>query len=80
MTLENIMSRLAELFCDIFDDDLMQIDRSTTAENIDAWDSLVHINLIVAIEKEFQIKFALGEIQDLKNVGDLVDAITKKSI
>lgn len=79
MNKEDLMRRLQEIFRDIFDDMLMQINRKTNTENIEAWDSLVHINLIVAIEKEFQIKFALGELQDLKDVGDLADAITKKS-
>jgi acyl carrier protein len=79
MNKDKFMDRLQDIFRDVFDDESMQIDRATNADMVETWDSLVHINLIVAIEKEFQIKFALGELQDLKDVGDLVDAVIKKT-
>ena len=73
-----ILDRLQDIFREIFDDDTLVIDRETSAEHIDDWDSLNHINLIVAIEKEFQIKFKLGELQSLKDVGDTIDLILAK--
>jgi len=79
MKTESVMNKLQEIFRDIFDDETLNIDRNTSAENIEAWDSLAHINLIVAIENEFRIKFALGELQNMKNTGDLLDAIIEKS-
>ncbi|HEX2679231.1 MAG TPA: acyl carrier protein, partial [Polyangiales bacterium] len=54
------------------------IERSSNAETVEGWDSLAHINLISAIEREFKIKFALGELESLKNVGDMIDLMAKK--
>lgn len=69
---------LNEVFQQVFDDDTIQITRNTTADDIDAWDSLTHINLALAIEQKFKIRFALGEMQTLKNVGELIDLVEKK--
>lgn len=69
---------LSEVFQQVFDDDSIQISRATTADDIDAWDSLTHINLALAIEQRFKIRFALGEMQTLKNVGELIDLVEKK--
>ena len=52
--------------------------RETKAPEVDGWDSLTHINLVVAIERRYHIKFALGELQELKNVGDMADLIVSK--
>jgi acyl carrier protein len=69
---------LNEIFRQVFDDPGIVIKRETTADDIDEWDSLSHINLVIAVESKFNIKFALGELQTLKNVGDMVDLIEKK--
>lgn len=69
---------LNEVFRQVFDDDSIQITRTTTADDIDAWDSLTHINLALAVEQKFKIRFALGEMQTLKNVGELIDMVEKK--
>jgi len=69
---------LNEIFRQVFDDDTIVVNRSTTANDIEEWDSLTHINLAVAVEVRFKIKFALGELQTLKNVGDMVDLINRK--
>ncbi len=69
---------LNEVFRQVFDDDSIQITRKTTADDIDAWDSLTHINLALAVEQKFKIRFALGEMQTLKNVGELIDLVEKK--
>ena len=69
---------LNEIFRQVFDDDTIVVSRETTANDIEEWDSLTHINLVVAVEMRFKIKFALGELQTLKNVGDMLDLISKK--
>jgi len=69
---------LNEIFRQVFDDETIVVSRETTANDIEEWDSLTHINLAVAVEMKFKIKFALGELQSLKNVGDMLDLISKK--
>ncbi len=79
MTDIELMPRLTNVFRQVFDDDQLTLSRSMVAEDVEAWDSLTHINLIVAIEREFKLKFTTREISTLKNVGDLMDLITRKS-
>jgi acyl carrier protein len=73
-----ILEKLNPIFRQVFEDDDINLNRETTADDIDAWDSLSHMNLVMAIEMEFRIRFALGELQTLKNVGNLADLIDKK--
>ncbi len=70
---------LNAVFCEVFDDDAIRITRETTADDIEGWDSLSHMNLIVAVEMRFKLRFTGGEIQGLKNVGELIDLIAKKA-
>jgi acyl carrier protein len=70
--------KLQDVFRDVFDDEEIIIDADTTADDIDAWDSLTHVQLIVAVEKEFAIKFSTVEIMKMKNVGEFIDLINKK--
>lgn len=72
------MEILNQVFCMVFDDDDIQISPETTANDIDGWDSLSHINLIVAVEGKFGIRFQHGEILTFRNVGDLVRSIEAK--
>ena len=72
---EEIFAKLTEVFRDVFDDDSIIIADETTAADIDAWDSLMHITLIGVIEDEFKIKFPMKDIVSMKNVGALVDRI-----
>lgn len=78
MDKNEILIKTQDIFRDIFDEDDLTITSSTNAEDIDEWDSLNHINLVSAIEKEFKVKFALGELQELKDVGDMVGLIAEK--
>jgi acyl carrier protein len=71
--------RLGGIFRDIFEDPALEIRDSTTAADIDGWDSLTHINLIVQVEKEFKIKLTTAEVRGLKNVGDFVALIANKA-
>ena len=73
-----IKEELQEIFRDILDLDDLILENSTTADDIEEWDSLAHINLVVAIEREYKVKFALGELQDLKNIEDMIELINKK--
>ena len=78
MTRENIFEKLQEIFRDIFDDDALVISDSTNSSDIEEWDSLNHINLVVAIEKEIGIKFSFEELATFKDVGAMVDLIFQK--
>lgn len=74
----NILKELQPIFQDVFDDEDLVVTNESNAESIDDWDSLSHIRLVVAIEKQFGIKFAFGELQELKNVGEMIEVIEKK--
>jgi acyl carrier protein len=76
--MDELMPRLQTVFQDVFDDPKLAIAPGTTANDVSGWDSLTNINLIFAIEREFNVKFALGEIQELGNVGEMVSLIRKK--
>ncbi len=76
--MNDILAQLQPLFQDILDQPELVITRESSALNVEDWDSLSHINLVTAVERHFGIKFALGELQDLKNVGDMVDLISAK--
>jgi len=73
------LEMLEPVFRQVFDDEAIVLSRSTTADDIEEWDSLTHMNLVTAMELRFKIKFALGELQKLKNVGDMLDLIDKKA-
>ena len=78
MSREEIYNNLDEVFQDVFDDDTIHVNDNTTADDIEDWDSLEHIGLIVAIERKFNIKFNMSEITSLKNVGEMVDIIMER--
>ena len=75
MTREEVFKRLNAVFQDVFDDDSITVSDTTVAADIDGWDSFEHINLIVAIEKEFSFKIPMGKVVTMKNVGEMVDLI-----
>ncbi len=72
------LEMLEPIFREVFDDEAIQLKRETTADDIEEWDSLTHMNLVIALELRFKVKFALGELQKLKNVGEMLDLINKK--
>ena len=78
MTREEVFNGVQEIFRDIFDEDDMVIENATSSDEVEDWDSLNHINLVSAIEKEFKIKFALGELTTLKDVGSMIDLMVEK--
>ena len=79
MTEQAILEAVQEIFRDNFDDDTLEITRATCADDIEDWDSLEHITLISAVEREFRMKFKMGEISSMKNVGEMVDIIKSRA-
>ncbi len=77
MTDAEIYDRLNVLFRDIIGEDDIVLKPDTTAEDIDGWDSVTHVSLIVAIETEFHVKFRNDEMEELKNVGEMVQLIQR---
>ena len=78
MTREEIIGRLMPVMQDVFDDDDIVYADDLTADDVEEWDSLSHIRLMVAVEREFGIRFGSGEPEGFKRLGDLVDAIAAK--
>lgn len=79
MTHEEIMERLTEVFREVFDDETIYINDSTTADDIEEWDSIEHINLIEAVEKEFSMNFQMRDVSGMKNVGEMAEIITERA-
>jgi len=79
MIAEEIQRRMTEVFRDVLDNEAITLTRETTADDIEEWDSLAHISIIVAIENEFSIKFDLMDIKPLKNIGEFIDLIKRKT-
>jgi len=75
----SIQERMSEVFRDVLDNDAIILTRETTADDIEEWDSLSHITIIVAIEKEFNVKFNLSDIKPLRNIGEFEDLIVLKT-
>lgn len=75
MTREEVYERLNEVFREVFDDESIEVCDETTSDDIEDWDSLEHINLVDAVEQEFDIKFTMAQVVGMKNVGEMVDVI-----
>ena len=73
-----ILVQLNKIFIDAIDNEEIQLTNNSTAKDVDGWDSLTHIQLVVAIEKHFKIRFTSKEIQSWKNVGELINNIITK--
>lgn len=75
---EKIYEVLNEIFRDVFDDEDIVVDAETNSDTIEDWDSLEHINLVVAIEKAFDLKFSMDEVTGMKDVGEMVEIIKER--
>ena len=74
-----VYSKLTAVFREVFDEDELNLTPQTTADDVDGWDSLAHIRLVLAVSKAFGVKFSASEIGNLKNVGEFADLIEKKA-
>ncbi len=77
--MDDLMARLNEIFRDVFEDDELEVTRETTAQNFEGWDSLMHVTLIVNVEKSFGIRFGSAEVASLQNVGQLADLVASRT-
>jgi acyl carrier protein len=73
-----IYARMGDVFQDVFDDDSIRVSPELSAKDVDGWDSLTHIRLILTVQKAFNVKFSTSEIGKLENVGDLVELIKSR--
>jgi acyl carrier protein len=78
MEKQDVISQITPIFRDVLDNESIQLTETTTAMDIEEWDSLNHIQLIVAIEKHFKVKFTSAEISSFKNVGEMCNAVLRK--
>ena len=76
--MDSVLEELRPILQDIFDEPDLVITRESSASNVRDWDSLAHVNLVTAVGKHFKVRFTLGELQAMKNVGDMVDLIHAK--
>ncbi len=76
--MDPILQQLQPIFQDVLDQPDLVLTPASNASTVEDWDSLAHVNIVTAVERHFKIRFALGELQELKNVGDMVDLIQKK--
>jgi acyl carrier protein len=80
MERNEILKKVNLIFIDTLDEEDVIIEENTTANDVDEWDSLTHIQLVVAIEKYFKIRFTAKEIQSWNNVGEMINCIQEKGI
>ncbi len=80
MTRDEIYLALTVIFHDVFDDPRIKLFDAMTAKDLAGWDSLNHINLIIAVEQKYKIRFNTTEVARLANVGEFIDAILRKSM
>lgn len=78
MTRDEVLKQLNDIFITNFDDDSIVLTDQTTSKDIEYWDSLEQINIIMACEKKWNLKFDIEEINKMKNVGEMVDLIFSK--
>ena len=78
MTIVEILEDVRKIFIEVLDEEGLDIQMKTTADDIDEWDSLNHIQLIVGIERHFKIRFSSSEMQGYSNVGEMIEGIHEK--
>ena len=71
------LDQVQDIFQDVFEDDELKVTRETTASDVEEWDSLMHVTLILEIESAFNVRFSSGDVANLKSVGDLCDLIER---
>ncbi len=76
--MSDTLEKINDVFRNVFDDDELVVDRDTTAADVDGWDSLMHVTLLINVEKALGVKFTSSEVASLKSVGDLADLIDSR--
>jgi len=79
MSRDEIKTKLTEIFRDVFDNDDIEISDTTTADDIEEWDSLEHITLIAAVEKAFKMRFTMKEVSSMKDVGEMMSILEERA-
>lgn len=77
-TREQVLAEVNRIVCEVLENNLIELTNETTANDVKGWDSLNHIELVVAVERHFKIRFNFSELQRFKNVGEMCDNIAKK--
>lgn len=78
MTEEQIQSEVQDVFRRVFGDSTLTVTQTTTQDDIEAWDSLEHINILSIIEQKYNVKFDLSEVMEIKSAGDIMDLVAQK--
>jgi acyl carrier protein len=78
LPMEDTLTRVNTIFCDVFNDPALVVSRRTSAKDIPDWDSIMHVSLVVTVEKAFGIRFSSSEVGGVQNVGELVDLIDSR--
>ncbi len=78
MDADEITRRLTQVFREVFDDDGIVLTPGTSAADVDGWDSVANIRLMVSVEEEFRLRFDVGEFQDYRDVGDLLAGVARR--
>lgn len=78
MNRQDILEQISQVFADTLDEDTLTLTESSTADDVEGWDSLMHVQLVVAVEKKFKVRFTAKEIQSWKNIGEMIDSISSK--
>ena len=76
--MDAMLEQLQTVFRDVFEDDELTINRQTSADNVEGWDSLMHVSLMINVERVFGVKFSTTQVASLKNVGELMDLIESR--
>jgi acyl carrier protein len=76
--MDETLDRLNDVFRDVFEDDELRVSPETTAQDVEGWDSLMHVTLIINVEKAFRVRFSSSDIAGLKDVGELLALIERK--
>lgn len=76
---KEIYERLNKVFRDVFDDEEITVSTETVADDIEDWDSMMHITLVGAVEDEFGVRFKMGEVSTMKNVGEMAQIISERA-
>lgn len=79
MDRQAVWDELGEVFREVFEDADLEVGSATTAKDVEGWDSLAHIQLLVAVEKAFGMRFNTGEVAGLANVGEMVELIARRT-